>query len=122
MRYISMTVVNQDNTTQTFITIPRGYIDGDILTLRVRDEQTNVSLDYTPTQVYPNVFDLVYIDAELDCLYEAGFFELSVLNASSDILYKDRLFSTNQSIENYSINNNKYLAIETYNNDYIVIQ
>lgn len=117
-----MTVVNQDNPTQTFITIPRAYIEGDILTLRVRDEQTNISLDYTPTQVYPNVFDLVYIDAELDCLYEGGFFELSVLNASSNILYKDRLFSTNQSIENYSINDGNYNTLNTNNNDYIVIQ
>ena len=117
-----MTVVNQDNASQRFITIPRNYIEGESLTLKVRDEQKNTLFTFSPTSVYPNVYDLVYIDCNLTCLYEGGFFELSVLNASSDILYKDRLFSTNQSAANYSINNGSFITLNTNNNDYIVIQ
>ena len=117
-----MTVVNQDNASQRFIIIPRNYIEGESLTLKVRDEQKNTVFTFTPTNVYPNVFDLVYIDANLTCLYEGGFFELSVLNSSSDVLYKDKLFSTNQSTANYSINNGNFITLNTNNNDYIVIQ
>ena len=117
-----MTVVNQDNTTQRFIIIPRNYIEGESLTLKVRDEQKNTIFTFTPLNVYTNVFDLVYIDANLTCLYEGGFFELSVLNASSEVLYKDRLFSTNQSAENYSINNGNFITLNTNNNDFIVLQ
>jgi hypothetical protein len=117
-----MTVVNQDNATQTFITIPRGYKEEDVLTLKLKDEQTKQVFTFTNIEVYPNVYDLVYIQGAINCLYEGGFFEFKVLNALSEVLYKDQLFSTNQSILNYSINNNKYLNLNTDNNDFIVIQ
>lgn len=117
-----MTVVNQDNATQTFITIPRGYKEGDVLTLKLKDEQTKQVFTFTNIEVYPNVYDLVYIQGVINCLYEGAFFEFKVLNSLSEVLYKDQLFSTNQSILNYSINNNKYLNLNTDNNDFIVIQ
>ena len=34
-----MTIVNQDSALQTFITIPKGYIEGETLTLQLTDEQ-----------------------------------------------------------------------------------
>jgi hypothetical protein len=117
-----MTVVNQDNALQTFITIPRGYKEGDTLTLKLKDEQTKEEFTFTNIEVYPNVYDLVYIQGAINCLYEGAFFEFKVLNSLSEVLYKDRLFSTNQAIENYSINKDKYLSLNTNNNDFIVIQ
>lgn len=117
-----MTVVNQDNTLQTFITIPKGYVEGEAITLKIKDEQTKEVFTYTNLQVYPNVYDLVYIQAEIDCLYEGGFFEFKALNSNSNVLYKDQLFSTNQSIATYSINKDKYTSLNTNNNDFIVLQ
>ena len=32
-----MTVVNQDNTLQTFVTIPKGYIEGEAITLKIKE-------------------------------------------------------------------------------------
>jgi hypothetical protein len=120
--YIDMTVVNQDNTLQTFVTIPKGYIEGEAITLKIKDEQTKEVFTYTILEVYPNVYDLVYIQAEIDCLYEGGFFEFKALNSNGDVLYKDQLFSTNQAVANYSINKDKYTSLNTNNNDFIVIQ
>lgn len=117
-----MTVVNQDNALQTFVTIPKGYIEGQAITLEIKDEQTKVVFTYTDLEVYPNVYDLVYIQAEIDCLYEGGFFEFKALNGNGDVLYKDQLFSTNQAAANYSINKDKYTSLNTNNNDFIVIQ
>jgi hypothetical protein len=122
IRYTVMTVVNQNNATQTFITIPKGYIEGEPLTLKLKDEQTKEVFTFTNADVFPNVYDLVYIQKAINCLYEGGFFEFKVLNASGDELYKDILFSTSQSITNYSINYQKYNSLNTNNNDFIVIQ
>jgi hypothetical protein len=122
IRYTSMTVVNQNNATQTFITIPKGYIEGEPLTLKLKDEQTKEVFTFTNADVFPNVYDLVYIQKTINCLYEGAFFEFKVLNASGDELYKDILFSTAQSITNYSINYQKYNSLNTNNNDFIVIQ
>jgi hypothetical protein len=116
-----MTVLNQDDTIQTLILIPRNYIDGDTLTLIVRDEQTNLSYTYSIIEVYPNVNDLVYATAEITCLKESSYFEYKITNQRSEIIYKDRIFSTNQSKDVYSINQGNYNALNTSNNDYIII-
>ena len=117
-----MTIVNQDSALQTFITIPKGYIEGEALTLQLTDEQTKEVFTFTNAEVFPNVYDLVYIQASINCLYEGGFFEFKVLNANSEQLYYDKLFSTNQTTTNYSINYNQYTSLNTNNNDFIVIQ
>lgn len=122
IRYTSMTVVNQNNATQTFIIIPKGYIEGEPLTLKLKDEQTKEVFTFTSPDVFPNVYDLVYIQKAISCLYEGAFFEFKVLNANGDELYKDLLFSTAQSITDYSINYQKYNTLNTNNNDFIVIQ
>jgi len=116
-----MTVLNQDDTIQTLILIPRNYIDGDTLTLYVRDEQTNVIYTYSILDIYPNVNDLVYVTAQITCLKEGLYFESKITNQRSEIIYKDRLFSTNQSKDVYSINQGNYNALNTSNNDYIII-
>jgi len=58
IRYTSMTVVNQNNATQTFITIPKGYIEGEPLTLKLKDEQTKEVFTFTNAGISKGLFCL----------------------------------------------------------------
>ena len=69
-------------------------------------------------------YDLVTFDCDIDILLEGRFYELKITydNGFNElVVYKDRLFSTNQPINNYSVNAGAYNTLNTYNNDYIVL-
>lgn len=58
----------------------------------------------------------------LDFLKEGVFFSLKVyFQNTNEIIFKDRIFCTNQSKESYSINQNAYQVPTIDNNDYITI-
>jgi len=108
-----MIILTTSTSLQEFKFIPRVF-SADKLT--VRDEQTNVSVDFI------SVFtqDGYYLKSDISfSLNEGRYYEVTVFN-STDIVYKDKIFCTDQTIEGYSINNGIYNT-HTSNNDYIVI-
>ena len=123
-----MIIVNQDLTTQTITCIPEKIIQPFYgYGLLVVDEQTGVNHYYSVNNVNNNSFDLFKFESDIDCLYEGGFYTLKLYtiigiespNGVDNILYFDRLFSTNQNLDLYTVNQSIVTA-NTNNNDYII--
>lgn len=103
-----MIVLTTDTAAQTFNCIPRGYFD----TLELTDEQTNVTEQITI--VSSTVGDYVNsIEAEFN-LVEGHFYTL-VLKDGTDIMYKDKVFCTDQNIVTFSVNDGQYVSNTTAN-------
>jgi len=109
-----MIVLTTSQSLQTFSFIPRETPTSMILT----DDQTNVPVtvvwqlntegDYV--QTITAIFDLI----------EGHFYDL-VLKNGTDIVYKDRIFCTDQNIVNFSVNTGQYTS-NTTANTYIVYE
>ena len=113
-----MIILNTSAVAQTLKVIPREYVSSFVMT--VRDDSTNVAETYnitTATQVgnyltFTNAFNLV----------ENRFYDLT-LETASGVIYKDRIFCTNQNVTDnkmYDINKDQYNNYNGYDNEYIV--
>ena len=118
---------------QTIKIIPRVYSTN--LTIKLRDNSTNevTTILTIPPEGIPSaqkVGNYLEIIA-LFTLTENRFYDLTIYDGQRsvtdlDIIYKDKIFCTNQLINQntntqYSINNGEYISEEAGNNDYIII-
>ena len=106
-----MIILRASGLTQTFNVIPRSYFADSIVITGVEGSTT-----YAVTSSQDGrylTFDKIVT------LIEGQFYTLSVL-FGTDIVYKDRIFCTNQTIADYTIHNNEYTE-ESSNNDYIIV-
>ena len=133
-----MIILKEQTQAQTIKFIPRIY-SADILVLR--NETTNVSITYNPTFTTDGYYLKCAFDFDLD-LKENTFYNLTVLKnalpftadnntikVDSDILtsdmstfsdenslvYRDKIFCTNQNKNDYTVNKNQYVANATTN-------
>jgi len=124
-RYISMIVFTTSTGTQDMFFIPRIYDTTNVEVVLTDDitlvDATNTAATFTRTGDYIKA-ELAYSN-----LKEDRFYTVRVKRTTDNaILYKDKLFVTNQVIDQvnndmYSINKNEYIEKETSSNDYIVI-
>ena len=110
---------------QTIEIIPR--VESLIVTIKLRDDSTNTTVTILPTAVKNKNY------IELTNIYdikEGRFYDLKVYNGQGvvtelDIIYRDKIFCTAQSIDqsvndSYKINKDTYTAQST-NNDFIIL-
>lgn len=93
-------------------------IDGeDADAIVLRDEETNteetISCTFSIDKYYA-VTNLVFP------IKQNKFYTLTILNGT-DVVYKDKIFCTNQIIEEFSINNNVYTQ-RTSENEFIIYE
>ena len=81
-----------------------------IITNETTGVSTTYSISITQTDYYAVITKTV-------SLKEDNFYNLTVKNGS-DIVYKDRIFCTNQTLSDFSVNNSEYDTYST-DNDYI---
>ena len=109
-----MIVLTTSNSAQTFSFISRDTPTSMVLT----DDQTNtpvtVSITSQTSGDYVNT-----ITATFD-LTEGHFYDL-VLYKNTNIVYKDRIFCTDQNIVTFSVNNGQYTS-NTTSNTFIVYE
>lgn len=109
-----MKVLTTSASSQTIKVIPRSYdLTG---TLEVTDESRNKKYTYNSNSwsrdknylVIPNV----YTDSGSSILIEGRFYNLVVKNGSSSIIYRDKIYVTDQTIGNgdYTINSGEYVT------------
>jgi len=144
-----MIILTTSAASQKFSVIPRQY-DDTAFTIRLRDDSTNVTVDYL-NQSGTTVGNYLQVNlAFVPVLVEAHFYDLALFidynfwntnnsfwnlydvlwqidsNFKEDI-YKDRIFCTDQDIDqlndndHYEINKDKFTTYNGYNNEYIVI-
>ena len=116
-----MKVLKPTTDSQTIKVIPRNYDTS--LSVSLRDDQTNVTVAYTPTVtkendylVYEGVFNL-----------EEGHYYDFLVGSGVNTNVVDKIFCTNQTIDqsnedNYTVNKNVYTHDTTFDNEYIVYE
>jgi hypothetical protein len=109
-----MIVLTTSSSPQTFSFIPRDGFNTMILT----DDQTNTPVTVSITSSTQGDY-INTITATFD-LIEGHFYDL-VLKQGTDIVYKDRIFCTDQNIVNFSVNSGQYTS-NTTANTYIVYE
>lgn len=138
-----MIVLTTATASQTFNVIPREYVtDAEIC---IRDESTNeVICVLTTGQLWnTNTFqwqlanydwedeagivitnDLMYITMNLN-LIEGRFYDIKISNNSGTVIFRDKIFCTDQTIDQetnnyYDMNAGQYIENSSGNNDYII--
>jgi len=123
LRYTNMIILTT-SASQTFPIIPISQTDSSAnsIILEFTNETTKeVTTKTVTTRVSVN--DVYYVtNTALSFLKENTFYVLKVyFNVTNIIIYKDRVFVTNQSQGSYSINNSQYVTPTINNNSYITI-
>ena len=106
---------------QTLKIIPRSYASS--VSMILRDDSTNTSTTYSSISTSTDKNYLVVSQALSPVLVEGRFYDLTV-KEGSNIIYKDKVFCTDQTISSYSVNSAEYTipsGNDVFDNDYIVI-
>tara|TARA_B100000424_G_scaffold38652_1_gene25988 strand:- start:53 stop:403 length:351 start_codon:yes stop_codon:yes gene_type:complete len=106
---------------QTLKIIPRSYAS--TVSMILRDDSTNTSTTYSSISTSTDKNYLVISQALNPILVEGRFYDMTVKEGSS-VIYKDKIFCTNQTISSYSVNSGEYTTPtgnDQYDNDYIII-
>ena len=109
-----MIILREQATAQTLTFIPR-VMSATTIVLRneTTNEETTISATFALSSYYlttTTIFDLK----------ENTFYNLTIKNGA-EVVYKDKVFCTNQNIVNYTVNKDEYVAHAT-NNDFIIYE
>jgi hypothetical protein len=97
-----MIILKEQVAAQSFKFIPR-TLSADSMIIEDEAQNTSDTIAITPT------IDRYYlVVTEALTLVEGRFYTLTVLDGS-DIIYKDKIFCTNQVVEDYSISDGEYI-------------
>lgn len=105
---------------QTLKVIPRNYASN--VSMILRDDSTNTTTTYSVSTTTDKNY-LVLSQAFSPVLVEGRFYDLTLKEGSS-VIYKDKVFCTDQTISSYSVNNAEYTiptGNDVFDNDYIVV-
>jgi len=109
-----MIILKEQVEEQSLKFIPRTYFaTAIVLVNEMTNESTTITSDFYKDGYY--LFTTTTFD-----LKEGNFYTLSILN-NTDVVYKDKIFCTNQVIADYTINKDEYVANQT-TNDFIVYE
>jgi hypothetical protein len=110
-----MIVLQETASEQTFSFIPRTEVYDSMF---LRDDQNNTEVEVTINSSVQG--DYYHTISAVFDLKQGRFYDL-VLKDGIEIVYKDRIFCTNQSVVTYSVNDGEYTS-HTSNNDFIVYE
>lgn len=111
-----MKILTTSTDAQQMTIIPRSYPA--LIDIRLRDESRNIVTLIEDVATTTNKGYLIFSTAY--ALTENVFYELTILDGSN-VIYKDKVFCTDQVIADYTVNENEYITENTYDNDYILL-
>ena len=106
---------------QTLKIIPRSYASS--VSMILRDDSTNTSTTYSSISTSTDKNYLVVSQALSPVLVEGRYYDLTI-KEGSNVIYKDKVFCTDQTISSYTVNSSEYTVPtgnDVFDNDYIVI-
>lgn len=109
-----MIILQDTGIAQEFKVIPRELV-ADSMTLT--SETTGEAVTYVIT---PTIDRYYLVINEIVALKENNFYTIEVKNGA-DIVYKDKIFCTNQTVSSFSVNNNEFTTYSS-DNDYITYE
>jgi hypothetical protein len=111
-----MKVLTTSESAQEMYIVPRSYAS--TINIKLRNESTN---EVTTINSVSTTTDKGYLRfSTIYDLLEGYFYELTILEGSS-VIYKDKVFCTDQTISDYSVNDGEYITEDSYDNDYIIL-
>jgi hypothetical protein len=113
-----MITLQSSGSSQTFSFIPRSYTAGLTYTINITNETTNKQV-YTSTATSFTAEDYFYKHTDTFTLVEDTMYTLEI-KQGSDVVYKDKIFCTNQTATSYSVNNSAYTE-HSQDNEFIVL-
>lgn len=113
-----MIILQKSNSSQTIRFIPRSYTDGNSYTIKIVNETTNKEV-YSAVSTSFTSNDYYYEYSATFSLTEDTMYTLEITEGS-DVIYRDKIFCTNQTVATYSVNNNVYTE-HSQENEFIVL-
>jgi hypothetical protein len=117
-----MKILSTSADAQTFKIIPREYVT--TATLILRDDSTNTESTYSNITPSVSVNHLEIQQAFSPILVEGRFYDMILKNTADKIIYKDKIFCTDQAIDQnqeYTVNSGEYITDTSHDNDFIII-
>jgi len=119
-----MIVLTTSASAQTFNIIPRDYTLTSF-TMVIRDDSTNTSVTYNITGVTTSGNYRTFQNTFSPVLVSNHFYDMT-LSSGTDVIFKDRIFCTDQTINQvnndyYNLNEGQFTTDDSYNNEYIVV-
>ena len=109
-----MIILQETGIAQEFKIIPRELVADSMI---LASETTGEAVTYVIT---PTIDRYYLVINEIVALKENNFYTIEVKNAS-EIVYKDKIFCTNQTVSDFSVNNNEFTTYSS-DNDYITYE
>lgn len=113
-----MIVLQVSDSDQTFSFIPRSYVSGTTYTIKIVNETTNKEV-YSETATSFTLVDYYYQHTDTFTLIEDTMYTLEI-TAGNELIFRDKIFCTNQTISSYSVNDTDYTQ-NSVENEFIVL-
>tara|TARA_S200002703_G_C3600462_1_gene184382 strand:- start:69 stop:410 length:342 start_codon:yes stop_codon:yes gene_type:complete len=113
-----MIILQKSTGSQTINFIPRSYTEGLTYTIKITDETTSSEI-FSSTSTSFTSNDYYYQYSSTFTLKEDTMYNLEIKQGST-LIFRDRVFCTNQTISNYSINDSAYTE-QSQTNEFIVL-
>lgn len=103
--YINMTILQESASSQTINFIPREFTSGNSYNVKIVNETTGAEVyNEDTTGIAENLYYCQHSDT-FDLKQDVTYI-LTI--TGSDVVFKDKIFCTNQTVTSYSVNNNVY--------------
>lgn len=117
-----MKVLSTNSGEQTFKVIPREYVT--TLSMSITDDSTKDTTTYS-SLIGTEINNHLQIGVTFNpVLKEGRFYDMVLKKEDNTIIYKDKIFCTNQDIasnQEYTVNSNEYTSDTSYDNDFIIL-
>jgi len=115
-----MIILQDSDSAQIIRFIPRSYSSTETYTVNITSETENKSV-YSVN--HTGDFSLVKYYRQLSAVYDLkqdNFYVIEITDSSGNIIFRDKIFCTNQEVLDYSVNDSNYTT-HTSNNEFIII-
>ena len=108
-----MIVLRESASAQNLDFIPRSFTSGNTYNVTIVNEQTNTEIynqdvDTITENLYYNRLNAIF-NVKQDNFY------MVTVKSGSDVIFKDKIFCTNQTISDFTVNDSQYTEQETTN-------
>jgi hypothetical protein len=111
-----MIILQETGSAQNLDFIPRSFTTGTTYNVSIVNEQTNTTVYNQNTTAVSEVLYYNRYNAAFG-LKQDNFYMLTI-KAGTDVVFKDKIFCTNQTVADYTVNNSQYTSNDT-TNDFI---
>ena len=116
-----MLILQESNSAQIIKFIPRRWVSGNNYNVKIINETTNTEVYNVNTTaitetLYYNSYSAAFTNLKQNIYYNLIITGVTV----AGIVYKDRIFCTNQTVTDYSVNNGQYTP-QASDNEYITV-